>query len=147
MAKKTKEDDIGQKIDELETQLKRALADYDNLCKRIENQQSKWRNRVAARLIDKMLDVYEDFVRAKEKINDKGLTMAVNQFWSTLSSEGVEKIEAEGKEFDADRMDCVKMVNGPKNEVVNVTQGGYMLNGEVIRPAKVTVGKGQKNNE
>jgi len=147
MAKKTKEEDIGKKIDELETQLKRALADYDNLCKRIDNQQSKWRNRVAARLIDKMLDVYEDLIRAKKKLNDKGLTMAVNQFWSTLTSEGVEKVDAGGKEFDADRMDCVKIVNGSKNEVVDVVQGGYMLNGEVIRPAKVTVGQGKKENE
>jgi len=133
---------LSEKVDRLEAQLKHALADYHNLSKRIEKNQSRWRDRVAARVIDKMLDVYDDFVRAEEKIGDKGLSMAEDQFWSILSSEGVEKIEPQGQEFDADRMDCVKMVNGPKNEVIKVTQTGYLLNDEVIRPAKVTVGQG-----
>lgn len=146
-----KNEELSKKVDELEIQLKRALADYHNLSKRIEQKQSSWRDRVAARLIDKMLDVYEDFVRAKKELKDKGLSMAVDQFWSILTSEGVEEIEPEGEEFDADRMDCVKMVDGSKNQVVKVIQTGYLLNGEVIRPAKVTVGKGEvkekENNE
>ncbi len=144
---KNKNGDLGEKVDQLEAQLKHALADYHNLSRRIEEKQHTWRDRVAARVIDKMVDVYDDFIRAERELKDKGLTMAVDQFWSILSSEGVEKIEPEGQEFDADRMDCVKMVDGPKNKVVNVTQIGYLLNNEVIRPAKVTVGKGEKENE
>jgi len=128
-------------------QLKHALADYHNLTKRIEQRQQNWRDRVAARLIDKILDVYDDLDRAKKELKDKGLTMAVDQLWSTLTSEGVEKINPQGDEFDADRMDCVKMVDGAKNEVVDVTQTGYLLNNQVIRPAKVTVGKGKKKEE
>ncbi len=138
---------LSEKVDQLETQLKRALADYHNLSRRIEEKQTSWRDRAAARLIDKLLDVYDDFVRAEEKIDNEGLTMAVDQFWSILTSEGVEKIAPQGQEFDADRMDCVKMVNGSKNQVVNVTESGYLLNGQVIRPAKVTVGKGDKKEE
>jgi molecular chaperone GrpE len=146
---KNKKEDKGltEKVDELEAQLKHALADYHNLTKRIEQRQQNWRDRVAARLIDKILDVYDDLDRAKKELKDKGLTMAVDQLWSTLTSEGVEKINPQGDEFDADRMDCVKMVDGAKNEVVDVTQTGYLLNNQVIRPAKVTVGKGKKKEE
>lgn len=139
---KKKEENLSEKVDELEMKLKHALADYHNLSRRIEEKQRSWRDRVAARLIDKVLDVYDDFVRAEKELNNKGLTMAVDQFWSILTSEGVEKIEPQGQEFDADQMDCVKMVQGSKNKVVKVTQPGYLLNGVVIRPAKVRVGKG-----
>ncbi len=134
--------DLNRRVDELECQLKQALADYHNLSKRIEKKQQTWRDRAAARLIDKILDVYDDFLLAEKELEDKGLSMAVNQFWSVLASEGVEKIKLEGKEFDADLMDCVKMVNGEKNQVIDIIRTGYLLNGEVIRPAKVTVGKG-----
>lgn len=138
---------LTKRVDELEAQLKHALADYHNLCKRIESRQQTWRDRAAARIIDKILDVYDDFTRAEKELADDGLTMAVNQLWSILTSEGVEKIDPEGEEFDADRMDCVKMVNGPKNQVIDVTQTGYLLNNQVIRPAKVTVGQGKKKEE
>jgi molecular chaperone GrpE len=145
--RKEKNKKLSKKVNELEVQLKRALADYHNLSRRIDQKQRSWRDRVAARLIDKMLDVYDDFIRAEKELKNKGLSMAVDQFWSILTSEGVEKVEPEGQEFDADLMDCVKMVDGLKNQVVKVLQTGYLLNGEVIRPAKVTVGKGKQKEE
>lgn len=134
--------ELNKRVDELECQLKQALADYHNLSKRVEERQRSWRDRAASRIIDKILDVYDDLTRAEKELNDKGLSMAVDQFWSVLGSEGVEKVRAEEKEFDADLMDCVKMVDGCQNQVINIIRPGYLLNGEVIRPAKVTVGKG-----
>jgi molecular chaperone GrpE len=145
--KETKQEDknLSQRVTELEAQLKRALADYHNLVRRMEEKRSNWRNRAKARIVDKMLDVYDDLLRASEHVQDKGLDMAVNQFWAVLESEGVQRIKTEGREFDADLMDCAQVVKGPENEVMETIKNGYLLNQEVIRPAKVKVGQGKEN--
>ena len=44
--------------------------------------------------------------------------------------------------FDPNKMDCVAVEKGPKDTVVETMLKGYMLNGQVIRPAKVKVGRG-----
>jgi len=131
-----------KKKSDLAAQLKRALADYHNLSKRVKEKQSDWRNQAAAGIIDKLLDVYDDLCRAEQHLQDRGLTMAVNQFWAVMKSEGVEKIKSDGENFDPELMDCVQVVKGAKNVVAETVTKGYKLNGRVIRPAKVKVGKG-----
>ncbi len=147
MGDKKEEKNLTQRVAELENQLKRALADYHNLVRRMEQRRSNWRNRAKARIVDKMLDVYDDLLRAQDYIKDKGLDMAVKQFWAVLKSEGVQRIKAEDREFDPDLMDCAEVVQGPENEVVEVLKNGYLLDGEVIRPAKVEVGQGKEQKD
>lgn len=145
--KKKQNIDLEKRVSELETQLKRALADYHNLVRRMDEKRSNWRNRAKARIVDKMLDVYDDLLRASDQIKDKGLDMAIKQFWAVLESEGVQRIKTEGREFDADLMDCAEVVKGPENEVMETIKNGYLLNGEVIRPAKVKVGQGKEQED
>ena len=38
-------------------------------------------------------------------------------------------------------MDCIEVVDGQDNFVIEVKKLGYQLNGHVIRPAQVSVGK------
>lgn len=135
---------MSKKVKELEDKLKRALADYDNFSKRVIARQSSWEEESKARIIDKLLDVYDDLLRAKDHIDNQGLSMAVNQFWAVLESEGVTKIETKGEEFDPESMDCVQVVEGKENIVIETMSVGYRLNEKVIRPAKVKVGKGRK---
>ncbi len=144
---KQEEKNLSQRVTELEAQLKRALADYHNLVRRMEEKRNNWRNRAKARIVDKMLDVYDDLQRANKHVEDKGLDMAVSQFWAVLASEGVQRIKTENREFDADLMDCAEVIDGPENEVIETIKNGYLLNGEVIRPAKVKVGQGKENKD
>jgi molecular chaperone GrpE len=142
--KKTKtKKELRQKIEGLEVKLKRALADYDNLEKRVLAQRKEFVKFAKAEVMDKLISVLDDLERAEEHLKDKGLSMAVYQFQAVLDSEGLEEIEAEGKGFDPEKMDCVSMVEGRKNRVISVLQKGYALSGKVIRPAKVEVGKGK----
>lgn len=138
---KTGKRKIGKKIEELEIKLKRALADYHNLSRRVELERKEWEERAAARIIDKLLNVYDDLRRVESYLKDRGLTMAVNQFWAILQSEGVAEIKSDGEEFNPELMDCVQVGKGPKNKVVETLIKGYTFNGKVIRPAKVKVGK------
>jgi molecular chaperone GrpE len=141
--KKDSVHELNQKIKELEENWKRALADYQNLEKRVSQQQQSFVRLANASLIDKLLGVFDDLERASEHIKDHGLKLILNQFRSVLESEGVKEIETEGKDFDPETMDCTEMVPGPKNKVIKVLLKGYRLNDHVIRPAKVQVGKGQ----
>ncbi|MCH7951705.1 nucleotide exchange factor GrpE [Patescibacteria group bacterium] len=131
------------KVGELEGNWKRALADYRNLEKRVREQQKSFVRLANLSLIDKLLGVLDDLERATVHIKDRGLKLVLDQFKAVLETEGVREIEVEGKEFDPEAMDCIEMVEGPKNKVVKTLLKGYTVNDHVIRPAKVQVGKGK----
>ncbi len=128
--------------DQLETQLKRALADYQNLEKRLKADKTDFIKFANASLIDKLLSVLDDLERAENHLKDKGLKMAIDQFRQILHSEGVEELKVKNTGFDPQTSDCAELVIGPKNKIINIIQKGYSLNGKVLRPAKVKVGQG-----
>jgi molecular chaperone GrpE len=145
--KKTKDqkktiDNLLARIKELEENWKRSLADYQNLEKRNHEQQQAYIRIANASLVNKLLDILTDLERAKTHLRDEGLNLIINQFNEVLISEGVQEIETtKGKEFDPQVMECVEMSQGPENQVIMVQSKGYTLNGKLIRPAKVIVGK------
>ena len=112
---------------ELENKLKRALADYDNLKKRLDKERGeviKFANEV---LLLKVLGIVD------------GLELALGQFWQLLKEEGVEeiKVKAEDK-FDPEVMEAV---GGEGEKVGQVLQRGYKLHGRVVRAVRVKIGK------
>jgi molecular chaperone GrpE len=127
----------------LQEQLSKAVADYRNLERRVENEVHHFRQRSLMQLVDKLLSVLDDLERADSHLKEKGLAMAVSQFKDVLKSEGVEEVLSDGKEFDPELMDCVGVVDGPNDAVVETILKGYRLNNDVVRPAKVKVGKGK----
>jgi molecular chaperone GrpE (heat shock protein) len=145
---KTKNTDMLQKITELEQQslvladkLARSLADYSNLEKRIESQRQLFVTLATTSILCKIVEVLDDFYLAQKHLNDPGLKMAIDKFNSVLKTEGLEEINPVNLEFDPQSMECVEAVDGQENFVIEVKKLGYKLNGHVIRPAQVTVGK------
>ena len=134
---------LAEKVAQMEGQWKRALADYENLKKRMAKEKDEMVRFANESLIDKILFVFDNLERACEHLHDKGLAMVRDDFWQVLSSEGVEKIETEGKKFDPELMDAVAVVEGKKNIVQEEVLPGYLYRGKCIRPAKVKVGKGK----
>lgn len=126
----------------LEEQLKRCLADYQNLKKRVENDKSDFVKFANASVIDKLLSVLDDLERAEKHLKNKGLSLVLNQFRSVLKSEGVEELKLLNQKFDPQTADCAELVKGKKNKTIEIIQKGYTLYGKVLRPAKVKVGKG-----
>lgn len=127
---------------DLETNLKRALADYQNLEKRHQADRLAFAKFAAADLIKNLLPVLDTLERAQAHLKDKGLQLAIDQFKSALKAAGVEEITVLGKAFDPHQAECIEMVSGVKNQVIFVIIKGYTLNGRVLRPAKVKVGNG-----
>lgn len=143
MAKKKKEIKILKaKIEELEEKWKRALADYQNLEKRLEKKKEELVKFSNASLIDKLLAVLDSLEKAVDHLKDKGLKLVLEQFKAVLSSEGLSEIKAQGEKFDPKTMDAVEMVKGKRDIVAEVVLKGYLLNNKVLRPAKVKVGRG-----
>lgn len=135
-----------KKNPDLEKKLKRALADYDNLEKRITREKNLLVKLANAALIDKLLSVLDDLERVEKHRQDAGLQIAVDQFRQVLAGEGVEEIQAQGKKFDAQTMDCAEVGRGSQNQVVKVIKKGYCLHGRVLRPAQVKVGGSAKSS-
>lgn len=142
---KSKEiEELKQKADSLENQLKRVLADYQNLEKRTHREKHEWVKIANKELLLRLLPVLDTLYLAQNHIKDQGIDLSIKQFLDVLKLEGVEKIETYGHEFNPKLMECVETVEGEKDKVMEEVTCGYTLNGEVLRAARVKVGKKEK---
>ena len=118
----------------------RALADYQNLEKRIAQSRVEEAKYAAKNLIVRLLPVLDTLTKAHEHLQDQGLTLAIKQFSDLLAEEKVEKIEVMGKKFDPHKMECIEVI-GEGDEVTEEVRAGYKMHDQVIRVARVKVGK------
>lgn len=140
-----KEQSLESKETNLENQLKRALADYQNLEKRIVEEKASWIRSANRDLILKLLPVLDNLFLAQKHISDEGLNLSIAKFLQVLAEDGIERIETTGRDFDPHLMECVSVVAGEEGKVVEEVRSGYTLNDSVIRPAQVVVGSAEQN--
>ena len=136
---------LKKKVEELENQLKRAVADYQNLEKRVQEGRSELTNFMGAELIKRLLPVLDHLDAALNGVTEqsgwvKGVELAVKEFKQVLQSEGLEEISCEG-EFNPALHEAVDTREGNDNMILEIVKKGYNLNGKVIRPAQVVVGQ------
>lgn len=140
-------EELGRQVKDIEEKWKRALADYQNLEKRVESQRHELVVLAAKDLILKFLSVGDTLNLAAEHLRDQGLELAVKHFWQVLESEGLTVIEVMGRDFDPAEMECVEAIEGePEGKVAEEVRAGYRLRGKVLRVAQVKVFK-KKINE
>lgn len=135
--------ELEKRCEEAENKYRRALADYQNLQKRVSEERQDWIRAANKELLLRLLPVLDTLELANKHIDDQGLKVSINQFLDTLKAEGVTKIKTVGEEFDPHLMDCVTTEEGKENEVLEELRSGYMMNDKVLRPAQVKVGKGK----
>lgn len=146
MVNMSKKQSQEQKIAELETQLKRAVADYQNLEKRVSEGRSELTNFVGGELIKKLLPVLDHLEKSLAGVSEKesgwykGVELAVKEFKQVLESEGLEEISCESA-FNPALHEAVDTRDGENNMILEVIRKGYNLNGKVLRPAQVVVGR------
>lgn len=129
-----------ERHEELENHLRRALADYQNLERRVEEERRLLGQLSSALLIEKFLPVLDNLESAQKHLNDEGLEIVIKQFKDILSSESVTEVEAEGAAFDPHQHEAVETAEGPEGgRVVKVLRKGYKIGGKVLRPAQVSV--------
>jgi len=129
-----------QELEEVTDQLKRALADYQNLEKRTEESKREWVFSGNKSLIAKLLPVLDNLFLAQKHIKDEGLNLSVNKFIEVLEAEGVTRILTEDEDFDPNSMECVSVQEGEDNKVLEEVRPGFIMNDKILRPAQVIVG-------
>lgn len=135
------ENELLQKLEEAESKFKRALADYQNLEKRVIEDRREWIKSANKDLLQRLLPVLDTLMLAQKHDKNKTLEISINQFLDVLKSEGVVKIETLGKTFDPKTMECVTMVEGEDGKVVEEVRTGFILGDRLLRPAQVIVGE------
>lgn len=149
--------ELEEKIAALEAQLEekenrylRLQADFDNSRRRARLDYEAAQKYRAQSLITDILPVLDNFERALNVETDheqtksmlQGMEMIYRSLLDALKREGVEHIDAQGKEFDPHFHQAVMQVEEEgydSNIVVEEFQKGYILKDRVIRPAMVKV--------
>lgn len=124
----------------------RALAEAENARKRMDRlcTDRMWQEK--KRLLMSTLEVSDQLEQALKygKPDDpitEGVRITYQQLQNMLRHEGVQEIEAEGKPFDPALFEAVDMAgeSGGHYRVASVFRKGYMLDGRLLRPARVVV--------
>jgi len=120
----------------------RSKADFINYKKGEEERKKEVLKFAKEDFVEDILPVLDSFNMAKESSSwDDGMDAILKQFVSTLEKNGLEEINPLKKEFNPNEHEAVEMVDGKEGIVMEVIQNGYKLNGKIIRPARVRVGK------
>jgi molecular chaperone GrpE len=127
----------------------RLAAEMENLRKRHRQEQAERLQYANSELIAKLLPLLDNFHRALDHVTDEadeqwvsGLQMIVKQFEDILESEGVQPIEAVGKQFDPAMHQAVASETTdeyPEGTVTSELQRGYQIHDRVLRPTLVKV--------
>jgi molecular chaperone GrpE len=114
---------------ELENQLKRALADYANLKNRLEKEKAEMTKFSNELLLMQMVGILD------------GLEMASREFRNLLEKNGFTREEIKiGEQFDPNTMEAIDASNNG-DSVTEVYSQAYRLHDKVVRPAQVKLGE------
>jgi molecular chaperone GrpE len=136
--------------EELLSSWKRTAADFENYRKRKEQEGHGMlefaKEATVSQLIPSLqsLEQVLKFAPTDDKYQDwlTGLKVTIQQLEKTMEELGVKKIPTVGQQFDHELHEAVEEVaESDPGMVVKEIQPGFTLNGRVIIPAKVAVGK------
>lgn len=144
-SKKSSNKDFEKQIASLEESLKRALADYQNLERRVLEDRQATVKFANEELLKRLLPSFDNLYLAEKYIKDEGIKLTVKNLTENLESVGVKRIDVVGSKFDPHTMEAIDTGEGEDNKVIEELRPGFMLFDKIIRPAQVKVGGGNKN--
>jgi len=125
----------------------RAVAELENIKKRMVKEKEEYVKFANESLVKDMLPVIDNLEKAIEHTNDEklieGIKLTLNNLMYILKKAGLEQISLLlGDKFDPNFHEAVSTVStksiGPRL-IVKELQKGYLLNGRLIRPSMVVV--------
>lgn len=138
------------KANEARDQALRAMAELDNVRKRatrdVENAHKYAVEKFAGDLIAVKDSLEMSLAAQNASIDDlrAGSDATQKLLAKAFERAAVLEIQAEGQPFNPEFHEAMAMVpvnDQPPNTVINVVQKGYILNGRLVRPARVIVAK------
>jgi molecular chaperone GrpE len=142
--------EIEQKADEYLRLAQRTQADFINYRRRIEEERAQQARDANIAFLQKLFPILDDFERALANATSgdlesswgQGVQLVERNLRGTLSADGVERIEAEGAEFDPRLHEAIGSAPSaavPEGHVLQVVRQGYRKSDRVLRPAQVIV--------
>lgn len=129
-------------------------AEFENARKRFEREKENLLKYGSEKILSGLVGVLDNFDLTTsalqndedEKIQNiaKGIAMVRNQFLDILKNNGMTTVESIGKKFDPNFHEAVAQAPAPEKEdqeILTEYQKGYLLNGRLLRAAKVVVAK------
>ena len=142
---------LQQQLEEARDRHLRLAADYDNFRRRAvrERQEAGWR--AQGDLVSGLIDALDDILRfahVDPAVTDvktvvDGVQMVERKVFKSLAGHGLELISPLGHPFDPSRHEAVSTAPASSAQedgiVAAVFQVGYIINGHLLRPARVVV--------
>ena len=143
--------ELEAKVDESKNDYLRLMAEFETYRRRTAEDRLNLVSSASADTIKGLLPVLDDCERAMAILSDssdeaakEGTELIFTKLMAFLKTKGLSVIEAKGEKFNVDFHEAVTQFpvadEAQKGMVIDVTQTGYLLNGKVLRYAKVVVG-------
>lgn len=145
-----KEDELAKAKAEAESYLdmaRRVQAEFENYRKRTEKENADYRKFATSGLVSELLNIADDLEKALETATDvegnfaTGIKAIRGNLMKILENQGVTEVPVD-KGFDPNMHEALMVMEGDEDgKVAQVYQKGYLMNGRVLRTAKVVVTK------
>ncbi|QIW09829.1 nucleotide exchange factor GrpE [Francisella sp. LA112445] len=144
--------ELEETCDAMKDEALRARAEMENVRRRAEKEVSNARKFGIEKFVKELLPVTDSIdqalkheVKLEEAIAMKeGIELTAKMLFDILKNNGLEELDPKGEKFDPNIHEAMAMIPNPEledNTVFEVFQKGYLLNGRVVRAAKVVVVK------
>lgn len=141
-----------EEIDQLKDQALRSQAEVENIRRRAARDVENARKFALERFAKDLLPALDGLQKSAEsaaaatdvKAVADGVALSLKLLLDTLRKNGIEQVDPLGEPFDPARSEAMALVENPDaepNSVMEVMQKGYLLNGRLLRAAKVIVAK------
>jgi molecular chaperone GrpE len=151
-AQKPQKNPNDTRIAELEQQLQRVAADFDNFRKRTEDEKKSVYAIAQATTLLELTPVLDNFRRATDHLPEHlqgdnwvtGVLYIEKQLEQIFEEHGVTKIKTVGEAFDPQLHEAVSTESSdqPAQTILGELESGYLLGDKVLKPAKVKVSSG-----
>lgn len=146
-------------VKELEDQLLRRVAEFQNYRRRTEAELGQAAERGRGEVILRMIDILDDLRRSLDAAEEaeaeegggpayqalkQGVDLVYQKFEAALASFGVEPIDVVGEPFDEELHEALMQQDAPDaapGTVVGEIQKGYRMRDRVLRHARVVVAR------
>lgn len=152
-AAKARIQQLEQEAKQAQDQYVRALAEFDNTKKRLQREKEEFCKYAAESVLRELLPIIDSLDHALVAVDKqadaqaiiKGVHLIYRQLLGLLQKEGVVRIPTVGEPFDPHKHEAVAQIDVDDEDldgaVIEEVQVGYMMHGQVLRPAMVKVGK------
>lgn len=137
--------------------LVRLKAEFENYKKRVERERQEYIKFAHEQMILQILPVFDSLKLALENTKlvknaelIQGMEMILKTLEEILLKNGLSKIDAIGNVFDPHMHEAVEFVESdesPENTILEEIKEGYILNGRIVRPARVKISKKPNGTE